>query len=151
MQLFSTVSSAIAIVVSLGTVTTSAVGATVAMNSPYSTTSSTKIIMIWWFSRHTRTQEEEYIINQIKWQSSNLPRGREERKEKNNYNDCVQNWSPTSVRKDEQSSRNKKLGSPTRWRSNKYFPSLILKSCNLPLTHIVEMSSSTRADIQNVP
>jgi hypothetical protein len=48
------------------------------------------------------------------FQSSNLPRGREEKKEKNNNDDCVQNWSPTSVRKDEQSSRNKKLGPPTR-------------------------------------
>jgi len=43
---------------------------------------------------------------------------------------------PTSVRKDEQSSRNKKLGPPTRWRSSKYFPSLIVKSCNSPLTHM---------------
>ncbi len=72
MQLFSTVSCAIATVVSLGTVTTGAVGATAAVNSPYSTISSTKVIMMWWFSRHTRTQEEEYIINQIKWQYSNL-------------------------------------------------------------------------------
>jgi hypothetical protein len=52
-----------------------------------------------------------YQANQMAvFQSS---KGREEQKEKNN-NDCVQNWSPTSVRKDEQSSRNKKLGPPTR-------------------------------------
>jgi hypothetical protein len=53
-----------------------------------------------------------YQSNQMTiFQSS---KGREERKEKNNNNDCVQNWSPTSVRKDEQSSRNKKLGPSTR-------------------------------------
>ncbi len=88
MQLFSRVSSVIATVVSLGTVITGAVGATAAMNSPYSAISFTEIIMIWWFSRHTRTQEEEYIINQKKWKSSK-GEGRKKRKNNNNNNNTV--------------------------------------------------------------
>jgi hypothetical protein len=116
MQLFSAVSSAIATVVSLRTVTTGAGGATAARIPhilPYLPQKSS-----WSDDSHAALAPKKKNILSIK-SNDNLPSGREERKEKNNNNDCVQNWSPTSVRKDEQSSRNKKLGSPTRWRSNK--------------------------------